>query len=95
MARRSKSDEKLIGLAIMVGGPIWLFKEHPGIAILVLFVIVMWSISAFRNSSCSLCGTELKRKVYFWKIDNKKHRVCPNCNRSLERKASKTAISKL
>ena len=45
--------------------------------------------------SCPLCGNRLKRVSYRWTIDNKKQKVCPQCNQQLERKARKEAFGKI
>jgi len=90
-----KAENTFIGFAILAGGCFWLFQNYPEIALLLIFILVIWFISNSRSSLCDLCDMELKRTVYTWNIHGKKKRICPNCNRQLERKKSKDAISKL
>ena len=43
---------------------------------------------------CQLCKITLKKNSYDWTINGEKKRVCPNCNRNLERQLSKEAVEK-
>ena len=43
----------------------------------------------FRVTHCQICGAVFKRVIYKVRIENKKLRVCPNCNRKIESHQSK------
>jgi hypothetical protein len=90
-----KSENAVVGLLIVIGGGIWLFQNHPWWAVILVIVVGIGVFSTLKSSTCDLCSTLLKRNVYTWKIDGKKKRICPNCNRELERRKSKEAISRL
>src|SRR4051794_8654904 len=50
---------------------------------------------ALTPTRCTVCSNPLRRKFYTWRIDGKKHRLCPTCNASMERQQSKAAMRRL
>ena len=62
--------------------------------IVLVIVIVLGSVFG-KPRRCTVCGTPIKRTYYTWTIDGKKHKLCPNCNRNLERKVSREATRDL
>lgn len=75
-----------------------------GLVIIVLFSILIILAHGARNpqgsqttaqwlvpSECEQCGNEIRRNYYTWTIDGREKVVCPECNKSLRRKASKGA----
>ena len=92
MARSSKAPAGLVFLMVVIGGPVWLFQNHPVLAFVLLAAIIGGAILLARPRACSLCGVTLKRAVYEWQMDGVRQRVCPNCNRTLERRQSQRAI---
>lgn len=59
-----------------------------------LFVLLIVGAAFASPSRCTVCGNPIKRKYYTWTLDGKKHRLCPHCNSSMERKRSRDAISR-
>ena len=61
---------------------------------IVIGVVVLIVLAALfsKPSSCTVCDTSIKRTYYKWRLDGKKHFLCPNCNRSMERKQSREAM---
>lgn len=95
MARRNKGQAALIGLLLFVGGPIWLFANHPVLAIVLVVCVIAGLIVYSFSRSCGVCGVALKRVAYRWEIDGISRRVCPNCNRTFEKRQSSRAINSL
>ncbi len=56
--------------------------------VIVLVVIVVLTAALAKPRRCDVCDTPFKRGYYTWKIEGKKQRLCPNCNRKMERKMS-------
>jgi hypothetical protein len=69
------------------------FVINPIFGGVVLLVLI--AIACASPTSCQICGNELRRNKYRWKIDGKKLVICPNCNRQLESKKSREAIKRL
>ncbi len=46
-------------------------------------------------TKCELCGNELRRESYKWKIDGKNKQLCPKCNQTLEKRRSKEATDRV
>lgn len=42
--------------------------------------------------NCELCKTTLKKGAYAWKIRGERKVTCPDCNQTLEKRASKAAV---
>jgi hypothetical protein len=93
MARSKKADQALIMLLVVVGLPIWLFQNYPLVAFALLALAVAGLIAYVRSRNCELCGVQLKRAVYEWQIDGERKRLCPNCNRGLEKRQSARALT--
>ncbi len=93
MARSRKADTALVFLAVVVGIPLWLIQNHPWLAVALLLLVVGCAVAYSRSRSCGICGVALKRTVYRWEIDGSKASVCPNCNRTLEKRQSHRAMS--
>mgnify|MGYP001576777764 FL=1 len=98
MARKI-SDVEGIYYTLIVVGIIWFFKNF-WLAIVAVFailiiVVIIKSVYESYTSHCQICNAELKRKVYYCKINDKKVRICPNCNREIEKRVSKKAVSRL
>lgn len=79
----------------MIGGPIWLFQNYPVLAMILGAIFIFGIIHGFRCRLCEVCGVVLKRVVYRWEINGESKRVCPNCNRTLERRQSNRALRNL
>src|SRR5437764_5410174 len=92
MARSRKSGGALIGLLLLLGLPIWMFQHYPIISIVLVVAFVGGLILYAKSRSCEICGISLKRVTYRWEIGGAKKRVCPNCNRTLERRQSHRAL---
>ena len=97
MARRrsKKGDAALLSLLLLIGVPVWLFQNHPGLAIFLVAALILGLVLYAGSRSCEICGVSLKRTVYHWNIDGKRKRVCPNCNRTLERRQSDHALASI
>jgi len=95
MARRrsKRSDAALVGLLLIIGLPIWLFQNHPAVATIVVIIILAVLVLSAHSRTCEICGVQLKRVLYRWEIDGKRKVVCPNCNRTLERRQSDRALA--
>ena len=95
MARSKKAESALVFLLIVIGVPVWLFQNHPVLGVTLLVAlgagVPLYSLSR----SCEVCGVALKRVAYRWQTDGKAKRVCPNCNRALERRQSARAVHNL
>jgi hypothetical protein len=64
-----------------------------GACVIVSILLVLGAVGAAMNSlRCTICGNQLKRKYYTWKLDGKRHRLCPHCNSSVERHQSTAAM---
>ena len=48
--------------------------------------------SAINPVRCALCDVPLRKKSYTWDIKGERKRVCPECNKTLQRKRSNAAI---
>jgi len=94
MARRKKGDAALISLLLVIGLPVWLFVNHPWLATLLLALVVLGIVLYAKSRTCEICGVTLKRSVYHWQVEGVGKRVCPNCNRTLERRQSNRALSR-
>lgn len=92
MARRKKSDGAAILLLIAVGLPIWLIANHPWLGVLLIAAVIVLAIAYGRSRTCGVCGVALKRTVYRWEIEDAQANVCPNCNRTLEKRQSNRAL---
>jgi hypothetical protein len=46
------------------------------------------------KSNCDVCGAELKRNRYTYEINGAPATLCPNCNRAMERKTSKSKMKR-
>ncbi len=79
----------LIGVVAYV----WSVNSTYGISALVLGLVLVFA--ACWPKGCQVCGNQIKRDSYTWKIDGKSKRVCPKCNQLLERRQSKKAVDKL
>lgn len=95
MARRKISDTALVVLVAMIGGPIWLFQNYPVLAVVLGAIFISGFIQYSRCRVCEVCGVVLKRVVYLWEINGQSKRVCPICNRTLERRQSNRALRNL
>lgn len=96
MARKASGAESLA--FFLLGGPIVVLvgidQKNWTVAIVgaVLTVVFYGLLILFMPpSTCDLCSTSIKRVWYRWTVKGKKRRVCPNCNRKLERRASRDA----
>lgn len=58
-----------------------------GILVILLFI---WMFSG--SKKCDVCKSAINRKHHKWKIDGRKHKVCPHCNALMRRKASREAF---
>lgn len=85
-------------LLILIGGIIYLWSQNTiwGIVALIIGLVLFFvaAIVVAIPKTCDVCNAALKRASYSWKLDGKNQRVCPNCNRSLERKTSRAALKK-
>ncbi|MBC6905263.1 hypothetical protein DWB84_07285 [Saccharophagus sp. K07] len=95
MARRKKAETQGIIAIVIIGGAIWAFQNYPAISIIMIVILVVGYFATKSPASCQLCNSALKRNSYIWQIEGQKKTVCPNCNRELERKNSKKAVSKI
>jgi hypothetical protein len=92
MARRRAGD-KALGILLLLAGPIWLFTQYPVLAVVILAMIVAAIVLVLaRPRACEVSGTALKRTAYKWHLDGAARRVCPTCNRSLEKRQSNRAL---
>lgn len=80
---------------IAIGGIIYLFQNLPALSIVLLVLLVIGYFLTKQPDNCQICNCTLKQKKYVWHINGQKKMICPNCNRELERKNSKRAVSKL
>jgi hypothetical protein len=80
----------LLCIAGVIGA--WQVNTAFGIAALVGLLLVAGLLGS--PSRCKICSNVLKRGAYVWKIENKRVRVCPKCNNSLERKVSKAGMDR-
>lgn len=60
------------------------------IGAIILFII----ITSARTKKCTVCNVPIKRLYYTWKVEGKKHRMCPKCNTQMERRVSKQTFNK-
>ena len=60
------------------------------IGAVVLVVII--ALLCKQKKRCDVCGLDIKRKSYTWKIDGKKQTLCPKCNSQVERRVSRDAF---
>ena len=65
-----------------------------GCACVILAVLLVVGLVAAINSKCDICETPIKKKSYSWKIDGKRHTLCPNCNRRMESRQSAKAFKR-
>lgn len=84
---------KYFGLLGLMGTGAVLVKEQPALAVLLVIAVIALVFMATKTKACATCGVTLKRASYRWEIDGRKKRVCPNCNRALERRQSQRAFS--
>ncbi len=93
----SETGETAIGCLgfVLIGLVIYLWTISGLLAVVVLVVGLIVLGSLLPPDSCYICGVKLKKSSYKWKLDRASRHVCPNCNRSLERKQSQAAISDL
>ena len=92
MARRKKAESALVVLVVLIGLPIWLFENHPVLAVVFIIGFIAMLVLYSLSRTCQVCGVALKRVTYRWQIDGETKRVCPNCNRTLERRQSSHAL---
>ncbi|MGI8653890.1 MAG: hypothetical protein ACR2LC_01580 [Pyrinomonadaceae bacterium] len=59
--------------------------------IIFLIGVLIFGIIGMIPKKCEVCGNQIKRQSYGWTIGNEQKRVCPHCNRTLERKQSQKA----
>jgi ribosome-binding protein aMBF1 (putative translation factor) len=59
---------------------------------LLLFAALI-AVAAFSApGKCDVCGRTFKRTVYRWTIGGAKKKMCPTCNRQMERRVSRSAF---
>jgi len=83
------------GLLLAVGAIGKAFESSPLAAVAVLVLVAAVGYLVFWASFCHVCGVKLKRSAYFWQVNGESKRLCPNCNRTFERKQSGMAIKKM
>ena len=95
---RGKKNEisvaSFIGVLVL-GAIASVFQNAPVLGFLLVGLLIGGAVWLFMPHACDLCGSQLKRSVYQWAIDGEKKKVCPNCNRGLERRKSKEALQRL
>lgn len=91
MYRKNQKGAVPIGilLLIIIFG---IALDYPIMTFLILSGIAVLYYLAVQPEYCDCCRTQLKRKSYSWILQGESKKVCPNCNRSLERKISRAAI---
>jgi hypothetical protein len=82
-------------MLIAIGIPLWLIASHPWVALLVIAAVIACVVAYGRSRNCGICGVALKRTVYRWDVDGAQANVCPNCNRTLEKRQSNRALGVL
>jgi len=84
----------LVAVALIVGGILnWTTNGWVGcVAGIVLLIAGGMMMPA---TSCELCGANLKRTTYAWKINGKSKAICPSCNRSMSARKSAAAVARL
>lgn len=85
--------KKLIGLLFIIAMVGALAVQHPGWAIGAGVFLLAILMAASSQKRCGICNNILKKTRYQWTLEGKKTWVCPHCNRQLESRASKRAIS--
>jgi hypothetical protein len=55
-------------------------------------LVLLLGVAAAANNRCAICETPIKKTSYAWKIDGKRQKLCPNCNRQMESRQSKAAF---
>lgn len=61
--------------------------------LIIALVVAVFIMALLRKQQrCDICGLDIKRKSYTWKIDGKKQTLCPKCNSQMERKISRDAF---
>jgi ribosome-binding protein aMBF1 (putative translation factor) len=58
----------------------------------LLFIFIAYMIGI--NNKCNVCGQYIKKKYYTCEIDGRTQKLCPNCNKLMEKKISKKAFDK-
>jgi hypothetical protein len=90
---------KMAAFIVLVGGPLWVAQwlvQSLGPAAYWLFGgFVVLVLAATIPKRCGVCKSPLKRKVRTFKIGNRPTRVCANCARGLDRRASARALAQL
>lgn len=94
---RSKSGEGCAGcfaLALLCGIAYGGWRVAGWHLIILVAVIVIVACLAI-PTHCQICGNQLKRSSFKWKIDGRNRKVCRHCNERLERQQSRQAINRL
>jgi hypothetical protein len=84
----------LVLLLKAIGMVMSLWQRSPILAIAVgvgLAATLLILGYLLRPQRCDICGNKLQRASYIWELEGAKKRICPHCNRSLERKQSQRA----
>ncbi len=96
MAKKGNSALGCMFLLLVAAGAVMsLWQRNPVLAIAVgagIAATLLLLGYLLRPRRCDVCGNRLQRASYIWELEGAKKRVCPHCNRSLERKQSQRAM---
>ncbi|RPJ49791.1 MAG: hypothetical protein EHJ95_08250 [Methanobacteriota archaeon] len=62
------------------------------VAAVVILGILFLLAAVSGPGTCSVCHAPIKKKYYVWKTNGEKLRLCPKCNRQMERNVSRDAF---
>jgi hypothetical protein len=99
MAKGKANGFGCLFLLACLGGGYATFKQsNPalhglGMILLAVFAIgfLVVAVMNMQPKECGVCHIQIKKQSYPWTIGGEKKVLCPNCNRTFEKKQSREA----